>query len=251
MATPDQQLPKAPIVEAILDIDCDLPPDVTIESLEKPARDSFRDAYPKFRIRHELQHHFEVKGDQGHKSSTSQDISGYMFLHEDEKQLVQVRAQGFSFNRLAPYSTLDDYMPEIERTWHSFAEFTKPIKVTRVRLRYINRINLPLGQESLDLDEYLKLGPRLPDEQGLLLKGFLNQYQAIDKQSGHEVKAILTAQKPEQDILPIIFDVTTASGSSLNPKEWGEIMASIQSLRQLKNDIFYKTLEQKCLQLFK
>ena len=47
-------------------------------------------------------------------------IQSLQFLHEDEKQLVQVMAQGFSFNRLAPYTSLDDYLPVIQRTWELF-----------------------------------------------------------------------------------------------------------------------------------
>jgi uncharacterized protein (TIGR04255 family) len=173
-----------------------------------------------------------------------------MFLRGNEEQLVQIRVQGFSFNRLTPYSTLDDYLPEIERTWKLFVEFARPAQVTCIRLRYINRIRLPLGQGALDLEEYLKLGPRLPDEDRLVLRGFLNQYQAVDKQSGHEVKAILTAQKEEHGELPIIFDITAASGGPVDPTNWSTILESVQSLRRLKNEIFYKTLEAKCLQLF-
>ena len=72
---------------------------------------------------------------------------------------MQVRAQGFSFNRLAPYSGLDDYLPEIERTWSLYVDLASPVQIRAIRLRYINRILLPLAANTVDLDEYLKIGP--------------------------------------------------------------------------------------------
>ena len=78
--------------------------------------------------------------------SVRRGIQALQFLHADEKQLVQVRAQGFSFNRLAPYTSLDDYLPEIERTWHLFVGLASPVQIRVVQLRYINRIPCRRGR---------------------------------------------------------------------------------------------------------
>lgn len=40
------KLDKPPIVEAVLDFDCDVPPDKTLKPLEQPARAAFADRYP-------------------------------------------------------------------------------------------------------------------------------------------------------------------------------------------------------------
>lgn len=251
MTMQSRKLARPPIVEAVLDIDCDLPPKTNIRDLEETARERFRGQYPKFKTRHLFEHELQAKADEPPQTKTRRGIQGYMFLQEDEKQLVQVRAQGYSFNRLAPYTELDDYLPEVERTWAIFLELAQPVQVTAIRLRYINRINLPFREGKVELDEYLKLGPRLPDEERLTFKGFLNQYVAGEVETGNEVKAILTSQKPEGDKLPIIFDITAAQGKALTPGNWKDILAAIQSLRNLKNDVFFKTLKgERCLTLF-
>ena len=41
------KLRNAPIVEAVLDIGCDMPPDFDLAALEGPSRDRFRDQYPE------------------------------------------------------------------------------------------------------------------------------------------------------------------------------------------------------------
>ena len=120
MSEPDFKLANAPIVEAVLDIDCDMPPTFDLATLEAPARAVFGVQYPKFRAMFLEQHQIKSMADEPAKHSAMRAIQALQFLHGDEKQLAQVRAQGFSFNRLAPYSTLDDYLPEVHRVWELF-----------------------------------------------------------------------------------------------------------------------------------
>lgn len=244
------RLSSAPIVEAVLDIDCDMPPAMDMAALEGPARDLFREQYPKFRTQFIQAHEIKQEGDAPPIMSVRKGIQSFQFLQDDEKQLVQVRAHGFSFNRLAPYSSLDDYLLEIERTWLLFVGLVSPVQIRLIRLRYINRILLPLADKHVDLDEYLKLGPRLPDEERLTFAGFLNQHAAVESDTGNQVNIILTTQPPENDLLPLIFDIEAASTLNGEPGDWSWILSRIQSLRSLKNRIFKNTLTDKCLNLF-
>ncbi|OGV64605.1 MAG: hypothetical protein A3K19_29710 [Lentisphaerae bacterium RIFOXYB12_FULL_65_16] len=251
MTANEFKLPYPPIVEAILDIECDLPPGQQIAALEGPARECYGSRYPKVRTKLVQEHRFESKnGEPPRLSQERQDVWAFQFLTPDEKQLVQVRAQGYSFNRLAPYATLDDYLPEIEATWQSYVRLASPVQVKLLRLRYINRIMLPLSAGAVDLDDYLKLGPRLPEGEKLTLVGFLKQQSAVEVDTKHLVGIVLTGQPPERDRLPVIFDNWVASQDRYEPGDWAGILAKIEALRALKNRIFRKTLTEKCLTLF-
>jgi uncharacterized protein (TIGR04255 family) len=241
---------KAPIVEAVVDIDCDMPPAMDLTAMEKQARDQFRDLYPKFRTQLIQEHQIKQQIGAAPEMSVRQSLQALQFLHDDEKQLVQVRALGFSFNRLAPYSSLDDYLPEIERTWRLFVELASPVQIRAIRLRYINRIPLPLTNGRVDLDEYLKHGPRLPDEERLVFAGFLNQHAIVEAVTGNQANIVVTTQPPGADQLPLIFDIEATSVGNAEPGDWPWIQARIQSLRSLKNHIFVNTLTDKCLKLF-
>ena len=250
MTSQIRKLANPPIVEAVLDIDCDLPRNLEIQSLEKPARHVFKCAYPKFETRFMFEHEFRARDGVPQKTATRREIRGYLLRKQDGKQLVQVRAGGFSFNRLAPYCTLDDYLPEIQETWEAFREIAHPTRVRTVRLRYINRLKIPSAKGLANLDDYLRVGPRLPEEDRFTFKGFLNQHLAIEAQTGNEVKIILSSQKAEDGFLPIILDIAAANGEPNEPEDWPQILLKIQSLRKLKNDIFYNTVTEKCLQPF-
>jgi len=240
-----------PIVEAVLDIECDLPPGQQFAALEVPALEGFRDRYPKFLPLYTLEHQIEMKQDGPSTVAVRHGVQAFQFLQEDEKQLIQVRVQGFSFNRLSPYSSLDDYLPEIERTWRLYLELASPVQVRLIRLRYINRILLPLTTGGVDLDYYFKVSPRLPDEDRLKLISFLNQHAAVDVETGNQVNIVLTAQAPEGQNLPVIFDNTVAAAESGEPENWSWIRGQINALRALKNHIFKRTLTDTCLNLFR
>ena len=239
-----------PIVEAVLDVDCDMSPAFDLAALEKTAREAFGDQYPKFRAQFLQEHQIEQKAGQPMQVSARRRLQAFQFLQEDEKQLVQVRTQGFSFNRLAPYTSLDDYLPEIERVWSLFASIIAPVQIRVVRLRYINRILLPLINGSLELEHYLKVGSRLPDEDHLRFASFLNQYAAVEVDTGHQVNIVLTSQPLENDRVPIIFDIGVVSAETAAPENWAWLLAKTQSLRHLKNRIFRNTLTEQCLNLF-
>ena len=250
MTETELKLAKAPIVEAVLDINCDMPPAFDLAALEGPASDAFRAQYPKFRPRFLEQHRIESKADEPAKHFAKRAIQAFQFLHDDEKQLVQVRAQGFSFNRLALYTSLDDYLPEIQRTWEIFVGIASPVQIRVVQLRYINRILLPLTDGRVELDKYFKLIPKLPDENKLQFAGFLNQHTAVEVDTGRQINIVLASQPPEKEKLPIIFDICVKSAGATTAKDWTWILAEIQSLRDLKNRIFRNTLTKKCLNLF-
>jgi len=234
----------------VLDIDCDMPPTLALDKLEASARDAFRNQYPKFQTQviHALQ--VEAAADRAPNVTSKLGLQALQFLQEDGKQLVQVRTQGFSFNRLAPYKSLDDYLPEIERTWRLFVGLAAPVQIRLIRLRYINRILLPTTAGQLDLDDYLKLGPRLPDEDNLTFEGFLTNHSAVESETDNRVNIILAAQPQENDKLPVIFDIETYKLGNAEPNDWVGCLAKIQSLRRLKNVVFENSLTDQCLNLF-
>ena len=250
MIKPELNLSNSPVVEAVLDIECDLPPGLQISALEEHALDVFRDSYPKLRTQLLQQHQIAMKPGELPALSVKHGVQALQFLRDDERQLVQVRVQGFSFNRLAPYTSLDECLPEIKRTWDLYVDLVKPVQVRQIRLRYINRILLPMTEGRIDLDHYFTVAPHLPDEERLALVGFLNQHVAVETATGNQVSTVLTAQPPENNWLPVIFDNSAVNSEACEPDNWPRISQRIQALRGLKNHVFMRTLTKSCLALF-
>lgn len=247
-------LAHPPIVEAVLDIECDLPPTQELNDLEHPAFAQFRDNYPN--IQKQFVQEYELRAAAGVPPDFSSQpgqpkVASLQFLQEDKKQLVQVRAQGFSFNRLAPYAGFDEYSEEIRRRWEQYCTIAAPIQVKTINLRYINRIPLPTEDGHVELEEYLKVAPRVPGEQELTLSGFLQQYAVVEGKTGHRANIVLTPQRLDQGKIPIILDIAASADEKGDPQDWQRIMTTIRALRRLKNDIFQWSLTDKCLELFR
>ena len=255
METKEQKAPEtfrlknAPIIEAVLDIDCDMPAGFSLMALETKARESFRAEYPQFKVRLLEKHQIEQTIDQPPKHSTKRGLQALQFLHEDGKQLVQIRAGGFSFNRLEPYASLDEYLPEIERTWRLFLALASPVKIQAVHLRYINRILLP-AESGVELGDYLTICDDLPVDSELNFIGFLNQRTALERATGHFINTVIATQPIGNEHLPVIFDITVRANGPSDPENWTWILEKLRLLRRLKNRVFENTLTKKCLSLF-
>lgn len=243
-------LNNPPIIEAVVDIDCDLPVTLDHNEVEQVAKESLQDVYPK--VHHQIRHEQSVPPQDGQKLTIGfrQNLHSIQFRSEDEKQLVQFRRAGYSFNRLSPYEGLDTYLPEIQRTWSVFSEIVRPLKISKVGLRTINRILLPLRQGSLRLEEYLTTAPKLPDCHNLTFTGFLNQHMAIEPSTNHRVNILTSTQTPYNESVPLIVDIDVFSPQTTNSLQWEAIHSVIAQLRTLKNNVFKSMLTEKCLDLF-
>ena len=244
------RLAKPPIIEAVLDLDCDMPPGWDLAALEGRAQDAFSQNYPEHRTQLLHEHTIEGSREAEPKVSVRRGLRAFQFLGDGERQIVQLRTAGFSFNRLVPYTSLDDYLPEIERTWRLFLEIASPVQVRIVRLRYINRIPLPLADGSVNLDEYLAAGPRLPEEKSLQFAGFVDRHSLVETGTGYRVDVVLATQPKEENRLPIILDIQAQAEVALNPRDWPAIARRVDGLRMLKNLVFERTLTERCLKLF-
>jgi len=248
------RVPHPPIVEAIVDIDCELSPGVNLADLEAPARDSLRDKYPQLQKRLLKQLRIHKQDESAHEHELKDgELETLLLRSEDNRQLTQFRKTGYSFNRLAPYEGMDAYLAEIERTWKNYCAIAQPLRISKIGLRTINRIAMPLDSNGgLNLDAYLKTGPRLPAVEGRTLNftGFLNQHQIVDQGSGHQVNLALAVEGKKENQLVLLLDI---DAFDLRPREaldWSEISPVIQSLRNLKNELFFNILTEECLNLY-
>jgi len=247
------KLRNPPIVEAMLDIECVMP-ERELALLKMAADDSLLSEYPRFEVFYpNLPIHvglFSPPPQPMPLMPFQRDSLRFQYAHRDGKQLIQIRKGGYSFNRLAPYSTLDDYLEEIERTWKLFVRIAQPVSVRGIRMRYVNRILLPAQSETLDLEGFLRFGPRLPDRGRLMFMSFFDQHVVVDKETGSNANVVLATQTVEGDQLPLVFDITVVGDTLVEPADWAGISEKIQLLRSLKNLIFQNTLTEECLKLF-
>ena len=72
-------------------------------------------------------------------------MNGVRLTSEDGRQVAQLRTDGFSFSRLAPYEDWSTFFAEAGRLWGAYIDIAEPRRTTGVAVRYINQIVVPPG----------------------------------------------------------------------------------------------------------
>jgi len=242
-------LEKAPVIEAIIDFDCDLPPKFRMMEHGEAFKASYAADYPEVRAIYSETHEIQSGKDGATTHNAQRTVDGYQFWNAEQNELVQVRDHGFSFNRLRPYGTLDDYLPVIRSNWEKFVAIGNPAQLKVLRMRFINRIELPFTASNFEFKDYLEICPQLPKDSNLDFAGFYHQHQAVEKETGNLASIVLATRPMVKGRLPLIFDITVSSPKATEPDDWEAIEGQFVTLRRLKNIIFENTLTKQCLNL--
>jgi uncharacterized protein (TIGR04255 family) len=244
-------LKNAPITEALIDIRVKLPSTIDVESIDN-IFERIKGRYPVRQEQRVAEFSFELKPDKDPLNASKQRIHGYRYLSTDHKQIVQARIDGFTMSRLHPYREWKDLRNEAKELWQFYKDLTKPEAITRVALRYINNLNIPLPIN--DFADYLAAPPIVPDGLPQDVNSFLTRVVVPEPKLG--VIAIITQAfepvAPEIKIthLPIILDIDVFRYDSQGIDE-NDAWDSIEKLRHLKNMIFDKSITDKLKETYK
>lgn len=240
-------LRRAPIVEAVLDVRTVLPPGTRVEGLrELPPH--LRDAYPDETPQHGVAARFSISAADAKIDQAPKWLRGYMFHSTDDLYRVQFRQDGFTMNRLSPYTDWDDVAQRARAAWTAFASLSSPQAVTRVAVRYINRFELRLPVE---LGEYLVSAPELPPQVPQDLSGFLWRWVVGDEETGAMCNLIQASEiVAEAQSIGILLDIDCFMAESIEPDE-ELVFGRLAQLRGVKNRIFFGSLTPKALEMFK
>jgi uncharacterized protein (TIGR04255 family) len=178
------------------------------------------------------------------------DVTGVLFETEDGRTLAQFRVDGFTYNRLAPYSSWEEICPETLKLWETYVRCARPEYVVRVATRYINRLRLP--HPIADLDEYLTAPPQIPKGMPQRLRGYLQRLVIYDESHDHSV--ILT-QAPEANPLDdrhvtMLLDIDAYKDLDQLPPDSPDLKAILTRLREAKNTAFYSSITKRTQDMY-
>ena len=111
-----RHLNNAPITEALIDFRIAPPVKVPPAQMAE-TRERIRDRYPTMQERKEFQGEIKVEGGRLVANTKSLGLLGYFLKTEDELTVVQFRNDGFTLNRLKPYTSWGELFPEALRLW--------------------------------------------------------------------------------------------------------------------------------------
>ncbi|HLF89551.1 MAG TPA: TIGR04255 family protein [Anaerolineales bacterium] len=243
-------LKNAPITEAIIDFRIkpaiEIPPNKLSEIEEKIGK-----AYPTRERRDLFEGKMEFVPSQRRLSQTAHDkgLYGFFFKSADGKNIAQFRVDGFTFNRLKPYTSWSKIFNEATRLWKLYKNLLIPQSVSRIAVRYINHLEFP--SPVIELSKYLTVPPQVPDKIPNKISKFLSQVVVVDEESGI-ISNITQASEPGTNLQKaiIILDIDVFKACDLDPDNL-EIQKIFKNLREKKNLIFFEHITQETVELYK
>jgi len=226
---------KAPIIEAIIDIQIAGAPADLLDALEHAEMAA---GYRQVGTIGAMIGKLEFKEENPVASAHGSRL-GYRFQSADDKYVVQVRTNGFTVSRLSPYDGWETFIEEAQSNWAHYLRTVESSSTVspQFSVRYINKLHMPPGSEiSSYLRTYPEISPELPQvmmnsfmrvelDLGSDLPGatlILQQFYTQSDQPG-QVAMILDNEIRVPYIVPIS-----------DPGLW----ATIQRTRALKNRYF-------------
>ncbi len=247
--SPYPTLPHAPITEALVDVRIQPREGITADNF-KTLPQAVEGQFPAGQRIEALEARLGFDdGGQPLATVQQQQHLGFIFRNAERADAVQFRIDGFTYNKLSPYTNWDDIYPRAMALWEAYVQIARPVQVARLAVRYINKIKLMLP--ITDMADFLKMPPTLPPALPQQIRHFLTRVVLYDPKL--ELSAIVTQALETamtQDHIIVLFD-TDAFQDTPVPADAPAIATTFQALRGLKNRIFFESLTPRTLELFK
>lgn len=245
-----EQFPNPPIIEALLDIQVELPANIDLARIEG-FKKYVASTHPIVMKKSQWQTSFRLgNGDLPEIGDKTGGTIGHQYLTADRKNIIQARLDGFTVNLLKPYSNWDDLQSEAKERWKEYCEIATPLRVTRLALRYINKIEIPMP--FADFKEYLLTVPDVAPNMPQGLSGFFMRLTMPNTKTPDIalVTVAIEEASAQTKYLPIIFDIDVFRQVNLPPGD-EDIWGIFETLREYKNDIFFASITQKTREMFR
>ncbi len=226
---------NAPITEAVIDIQIDNVSGKTIEDLTTLA-DRLKDEFPVRLPVYQLQVGFQTDAVGEISQHQDKQSLGWRLHSKDQKRVLQIRTNGFTYSHLPPYSNWETFSAEAVALWNSYLSAIEPQSARRLAVRVINR--LPVDSSDGDLSTVVNVYPRVPDKISAEARSLAVQLQlpvvTVDKDALLNLSLFTGFTSNSEGGLILDIDLFIERPTAIGP----QIFETINKLGNAKDDIF-------------
>jgi len=175
------------------------------------------------------------------------DHAGYKFTDKKGLHVVHMLRDGLVVNWLKPYPGYNASIKKVKNYWATHQKAFRSAQVERISLRYINQFELPLTNNKLRFSDYLNVGPRLPKQDGVKLRGFHQVLDLVNIEKGIHGRTTLMSLPPKEDKVVVVLDIESSMQLTATR---AELWKGFDTLHEWSHDVFNLSLNDKCRELF-
>jgi uncharacterized protein (TIGR04255 family) len=247
MSAAPRHLTNAPIREAVIDIQ--VTPPVSLDVL-KVITTRLTDKAHKQDELWQASIGVQIGEDGQGSANTDRTPVGYRFTFSGQPYVLQCHVKGFTFSHLPPYGSWEGMSAIAKELWEVYLDVAKPTAVSRIAVRYINSLPIPLPIS--DFAEYLCVPPEVPEGLPQSLSSFLQRFVMVDgvTETVAVVTQVLENQQSHSSKATILLDIDAFRTFSALSASTNEIWKILEELRNFKNQVFFKYLTEKTIRMF-
>jgi len=245
---------KPPVHEALIDIRIDPISADHLQRLEDLHKKLIKE-YPNKKVRRRFSGTVQIEATTVVRLPVESGILGYWFQSQDQRRLVQVRLDGFTYNRIKPdpheeWPGWNKMRDEAKEAWKLYAEALNLSEFTRLAVRYINTIAIPVSP--IELYDYFTAPPRIPPD--LPYQDMLDFSSSVTISfPAHKAIAVVKhapAPQPYPGTISVILDIDVFRNERATLSTF-PMWETLDQLRDLKNEIFEASLLPRTKELSK
>jgi uncharacterized protein (TIGR04255 family) len=244
-AVPKPPYPKAPIIEAVIHISAAAA--ASPDELQKLVK-RFAQNYPHEETLSSVNVAINTTGG---AMTVQQQTQGYRVRSADQADIVLIFADGVAASRLSPYPGWEHLREHAHAAWSEWRRILKQSVSKRIGIRYINRIDVPIKAEGIEIDDYLRFSARIPDFSRRPLNGFMLQ---ATKPTDVEhwsvtITSYVASPPPLIDHASLVLDIDVFRTEQITSRD-ADLWDCIDAVRPLKNAIFEACVTDNARKLF-
>lgn len=176
---------------------------------------------------------------------------GFRLTSDDETDIVLIQHNGVVISRLAPYPGWQKFRERAFAAWTEWRAATSNHTVSRIGVRYINRIDIPYANEPIiHPRDYLFFSPEDPGISSAPMQGYVVQITKLTDVPHWltSVASTVVSPPPLLNHISILFDIDVFRTEEI-PRRDDELWAVVDEARNIKNKIFERCITNKTREL--
>lgn len=173
----------------------------------------------------------------------------YRLTNEDQTEELALSVSSCAWVRRAPYEGWEPFYDRISSELPNLMKAIAPVRIERLGLRYINRIDVPMIDQIARYEDYLNFRIHTDD----MLEPNVGFQWAIKKEYPNErLSANVQSSLVQPEILGTIafaFDIDVMTEAAV-PQTEREILAVLPTMRAIKNAIFEAGITERARKLY-
>lgn len=231
---------RPPITESVIELR--FSEEIDFDKIVKRS-DKFKRHYPNEQKNIQLTTEFSDRGVFG----TAGDL-GLRLSSKDELDIVTINKNAFAVSRLAPYPGWEQFYARFHHDFELFTDQFGRRTFTRAGMRYINRLDIPLGAP--DARHFINVYPQLPEFDRSSPRTFALTSTFVLEEEGLGVTLqSATVESPVPKCTSLVIDIDVFAESDL-PMRYDMWESKLKKMREVKNHIFERSITDDARKLF-